>query len=124
MVSAQQATTNYLADMDDEQLACRAGRHSWPILIPGRKIPRGIRATLNAHDGSYQITETCPVCGETRTKTTLPRGVYDRNAVYRYEYPPNWIRIPLDEPISRADIVAELYRRVGSQLFKLAQVAQ
>lgn len=106
-----------LNELDDRHLACRAGRHSWPVLIPGRKLPKGISATRQA-DGCYQVTETCAVCDEERTKTTLPNGVYDQSATYKYRYPERWIRFSIDEEISRSDIVGELYRRIGEELFR------
>lgn len=107
-----------LAELSDEQLACRAGRHSWPIMVPGRKIPKGIYATRYPEDGSYQITETCEICDETRVMVTLPNGVYDANAKYAYTYPKSWVRFSIDEEITRADIKGEYYRRVGKALFK------
>lgn len=120
VTTRERAKLAVVGKLSNEQLACRAGRHPWPVLIPGLPIPDGIRPTPN-HDGSFQITETCPICGSTRTRTTLPKGSYDRSAHYAYRHPEDWLTIHQDEEVTRGDIVAELYRRVGPELFGLVQ---
>lgn len=118
VLAPKQAKLARLAKLSDEQLACRAGHHDWPKLIPGREIPKGISSVRNPQDGSYLVTETCSVCDKQRWKVTLPKGVWDLDAGYRYDDPEGWIRFAVGEEISRRDIVAELYRRVGPELFR------
>lgn len=64
----------YLAGLDDETIACKGGGpHPFPKLIPNKPLPKGT-AVRPVKDGCFQITETCPVCGRKRKKTTAPRG--------------------------------------------------
>lgn len=109
-MSIRSSKTAYLNEIPDEQLACRAGRHDWPVLVPGRKLPQNFRVARE-RDGVFQLTEICGRCGEERTMTTLPRGVFDMGAVYAYKYPKDWVRVPRDVELSRRDCVAENLRR-------------
>jgi rRNA maturation protein Nop10 len=100
-----------LAGMDSTQLACRGQQHTWPVVIPGRKLPKGWN-----HEpiggGCYQITETCSVCGRQRTSVTLPHGVVDEFVERRYASGDRWVRIPRDLGLTRSALRTEIYRRV------------
>lgn len=92
-----------LARMSLEQMLCRGNYHPWPVLEPGKRVPRGYRATVQ-RDGCYQITETCPRCGSMRTSTTLPGGASDPDVQRRIIHPDNWITLPRnlkDRPTKR-----------------------
>jgi hypothetical protein len=117
VLSPERAKLARLSELSDEHLACRAGHHSWPKLIPGRAIPRGVKSVRNPEDGSYLVTQTCDVCGKERWKVTLPKGVWDLDAGWRYDDPEGWIRFAIEEEISKRDLTAELYRRLSPQLF-------
>lgn len=82
-----------MAEMPLGESLCRGYYHPWPILVPGKRVPRGFRATLQK-DGCYQIVETCPQCGSKRTTTTLPGGASDPDAVRRIEHPDDWVVMP------------------------------
>jgi hypothetical protein len=100
-----------LSEIDDDQLACRAGRHDWPVLKAGaKKLPKGMAASRQA-DGCFQITETCGNCRKKRVTTTLPGGVFDVDARRDYEDPENWVKIPRDLGLTRRDLVGENWRR-------------
>lgn len=94
-VSQIKSTKRLLSEMPIEQLVCRGNYHPWPILQPGKKIPKGYRAALQ-RDGCYQITETCPSCGSTRTSTSLPGGASDSDAVRTIRHPEDWVTLPKD----------------------------
>lgn len=107
-----------LSEIDDDQLACRASGqgHDWPKLRPGKPIPKNLRHEKQ-EDGCYLRVETCRCCGKRRYRYTLPHGVYDRNALYWYEDPKNWKRIPRSAEVSRADMAAEVTERMAPLLF-------
>jgi hypothetical protein len=111
--SLDERQADWLHNLPDKFIPCRGDHHDWPVLKPG-KLPRGIRA-IPLHDGSFEMTAICRNCGRERTKTTLPRGVYDRDAKYVYRDPEGY-KAPPGLGLSRQDYIAELYRRVAESL--------
>jgi hypothetical protein len=103
-----------LHSLDDQTVACRGDHHDWPVLQPGR-LPEGISARPQA-DGCYQIRVTCRNCGRVRVKTTLPRGLYDGSAAWRYEGGPKDFREPPGMGMSRADYTTELWHRMSETI--------
>lgn len=118
------AKKKILSEVPDEQIACRLG-HDWPKLRAGKRtLPKNFRV-VPQRDGCAQLVETCSNCGKQRWKTTLPGGFYNRNAVYVYENPPKWVRIPRDAGIKRIDIDQENHERtLGPWIATLIDVAQ
>ncbi len=107
----------YLADTDDAILACRGQGHAWPKLRARKtatRLPKGISAQ-RWHDGSWQITSTCPDCGMQRTLTTLPGGGIDHPAQYRYVQPEGY-KAPKGSGITRRDCLDETWRRLREEL--------
>lgn len=104
-----------LSEIPDDELACRAEKHDWPKLIPGKPLPRNFRSEFAdpaRRNGVYLITETCGLCGKKRSRLTLPRGVYDTSAVYWYEDPPHWKRLAQALGVTKTDCKAEVYQRL------------
>lgn len=81
--SPAQKLSRHLSELDDDKLACKAGRHPFQPLHPGDLA--GVKVT-RAAGGCYQLTEVCPNCGLPRTVTTLKGGVLDPSAKYDYDY--------------------------------------
>lgn len=84
----QKAAEEWRHNADDDILGCRAAGHAFPKIRTTRagRLPKGISARRQ-FDGSYQITSTCRDCGTERTITTLPGGMIDLPATYKYTYP-------------------------------------
>lgn len=113
MVTGVDANASYFTNWDSKIMRCRTYGHDWPIPEPGKRVPKGFHADMNAHDGSYQITQECRRCGTERIRTTLPGGYYyDTSAHYTYVYPKNFVHISGEDDIHRVDIVNEYWRRV------------
>jgi len=102
---------DYLARMDERQLACRF-RHSFPPLL-GDKLPKGFDvAPMRA--GVMLVTETCPVCTTQIIYETAPGGHLDydvRTRTLRYVYPEWWIHVPRKDgvTVTMADARAVLW---------------
>jgi hypothetical protein len=94
-VTSIRTATQLLSRMPIEQMLCRGNYHPWPVLEPGKRVPRGYRATVQ-RDGCYQITEVCPRCKSTRTSTTLPGGASDPQAIRTIVHPEDWVVLPRD----------------------------
>lgn len=130
----------YLEGLSIPQLVCLAYGHRWPELIPGQGVPKGFHA--NATDefvvapsgrkqGIYRVTEDCIreiklygarrrglFCETARTSMTLPRGFFDRAVNRQYAYNHDvWEVRPEDSRLTRRDFTAEIYRRMGRDLF-------
>ena len=99
---------DWVVQASDEVLACRAQGHAWPKLRAGR-LPEGI-ALKRERDGCYQIESTCRDCGMVRTITTLPSGMIDYPATYRYVQPDGY-RSPVGSEVTRRECLAEIWRR-------------
>lgn len=110
-LARQQA--DWLHGLPDKFMGCRGDHHDWPTITPG-KLPRGVKAVPVA-DGCFQMEITCRNCGRVRIKTTLPGGVYDRNAVYFYRDPEGYAA-PKGLELSKSDYTVELYRRLAENL--------
>ena len=84
----KKAAEEWRHNADDDILGCRASGHAFAKIrtTSSGRLPKGITARRQ-FDGSYQITNTCRDCGTERTITTLPGGMIDLPAHYRYEYP-------------------------------------
>lgn len=108
-----------LTDVSDEQLTCMAEGHAWPKLRLNRNVPRGIRLYPNA-DGTYQLVYICETCGTERTRTTLPRGVYDSNQTYSYVYPKSWRHFKAADDMYRGRMKTELSKRTFDMLISQA----
>lgn len=114
-----------LGAMSDGQVICRSmHRHDFPsdTLSPrSAKIPKGMSVTV-AHDGGYQVTDTCTRCGKKRTYTTLPGALFDMNTHYSYRDPDDWVVIPEDADlgITGRDFKAEKHRRTADLLLRSA----
>jgi len=112
----EQKQADWLHGLDDNRIACRGDHHDWPVLRPGRKLGRGIRAHRQV-DGCYQVEVTCRNCGRVRVKTTLPGGVLD-GSKWSYRDPRGW-SAPKGLGLNRGDYVAELGRRMAETLTEL-----
>ncbi len=120
----EQQARDFLANLPDDQLECMSQRHVWPVIdLHKTSLPKGISAARQ-HDGCYQVRETCPNCGKVRWYTTLPGGVFDVNAQYRYEDPQNWVTKHDDIEATRRDYKAELFRRAAGQLTSIVAAAE
>jgi hypothetical protein len=106
-------------DIPDGQLACRAGRHDWPMdrLQVGKPLPRGLEVDP-APGGCYQMTDICQRCGKRRIVTTLPQGVYDTSADYDYKDPADWVRLGRDLEVTKRELRAENIARNAERLFR------
>lgn len=111
--TVEERQADWLHNLPNKFIPCRGDRHDFPVLKPG-PLPRGIRA-IPQHDGSFQMVSICRNCGRERTKTTLPAGVYDFSAKYTYKDPAGY-KAPRGLGLTRADYIAELYRRVAESL--------
>ena len=111
-----------LAEVSDDIVACRAGRHRWPSdnLQPGTQLPRGFRPVLQL-DGCVQITESCYRCGKTVSYLTGPGGTWQYGARRRYADPEQWKTFTIESGITKSSFRAELYRRVNEQLMTAAR---
>jgi hypothetical protein len=78
----------WMTSADDDVLGCRASGHAFPKIRATRagKLPKGVSARRQ-WDGCYQLTSVCRDCGTERTITTLPGGMIDLPAHYKYVYP-------------------------------------
>lgn len=123
LVTAAKAKKAILAEVPDEQIACRLG-HDWPKLRAGkRSLPKNYRV-VPQRDGCAQLVEICSNCGKKRWKTTLPGGFFNRNARYEYADPPKWVRIPRNSDIKRIDIDQENHERtLGPWIGELIRIA-
>jgi hypothetical protein len=104
-----------LTDVGDEQVTCMAEGHAWPKLRLNRRVPHGVRLYPNA-DGTFQLVYVCEICGTERTRTTLPRGVYDASQAYSYVYPRTWVHFTAGDDMSRGRIKTELSKRMFDTL--------
>jgi hypothetical protein len=127
----------YLRGLSVAQLACLAYGHTWPVLIPGIKVPKGFRAVPSPQrNGVFLVTEGCSrrivihgsasQCGTVRKSQTLPsrngvRGVFDRGHMRNYAYDDGpggeWEKRPEGSRLTRLDFTDEIYRRMGRELF-------
>ena len=105
---------DWLTSLDDNVLACRGQQHSWPKLRPGKISDKRIKITY-AKDGCYVLREYCEDCPKYRWKLTLPGGVLDPGARWSYNNPPGYAA-PKDSGVTRADCVAELWRRIHEEV--------
>lgn len=88
---------DYLAAMDERQLACRFG-HSFPPLL-GSELPPGFDA-IPLKYGVLQITEECTICTTKLVYLTRQHGAYDakeRTRTLKYDYPDWWVHVPRDK---------------------------
>jgi hypothetical protein len=90
----EQRAEQFIDDLDDNLLYCRAKRrHRYPVVLPpkpGRafKPPKGFSfSPMHSRPGCYMIEETCEVCGRVCTTVSLPGGFRDRKAVKKYQDP-------------------------------------
>lgn len=115
------STAALLSGIDNDIAACRAWGHSWPSrkLRPGKALPKGFRPRA-AFGGAVEITETCPDCGKQRITLTLRGGVFDQDAVRRYQDPRNWRVIKADEHVTPRDFQAEVFRRMNEEILDAA----
>lgn len=111
---------DWLTSLDDNMLACRGQQHAWPKLRPG-KVTNKLISIQPAAEGCYQLRERCADCPKTRWKLTLPGGVLDPGARWSYNNPPGYAS-PKDSGVTRADCVAELWRRVHEEVVAAASV--
>lgn len=109
---------DFVRNMDDDKLSCRADRHSFPKLRTG-PLPRGVRAVPTV-DGAFQLTFTCPDCGTRRTRTTRPGGSIDRSVAYSYNWPDGYLA-PKGSGLVKADFSAEQDRRIAPYIRRAAQ---
>ena len=100
-VTPIRSASQYLSEMDNDQLTCRGQRHQFPVLRPGRKIPRGVTARIT--DGVTEYEWTCPVCGTVRTQVPGEQ--------YRYSHGKRWMRIPRETGLTAATMRDEAFRR-------------
>lgn len=107
-----------LNEIPDNQLACRSGRHDWPMdrLQVGRALPKGLRAVPYT-SGQYQLVDECQRCGKTRTITTLSDRSFDVDASYVYADPKEWVTLHEDLEVTKRDLRAENIRRNADRLF-------
>lgn len=104
-----------LKHVSDDTVVCRGDHHDWPQLRPG-PLPKGIRSYPTGYrDGSQMVVETCKACGRERYKITLPKGVWDISAGWRYRGGPQDFSHP-GEDLNRADFANELGRRLTEHL--------
>lgn len=99
----------HIARLSPEQLACRGGRHDWPLnhLRLNHALPRGMKAVqIPETYGVWQMEETCPVCGTERIWTTGRGHSFRSDTVFSYVYPDNWVRIPRDIGVTSRDCLA------------------
>jgi hypothetical protein len=106
---------DWLARTDTKYLVCRGQRHDFPVLYPGRQLPKGIRPVptvdeAGVRDGGFQLVFTCPRCGTERTRTTLPGGIYDFGIAFDYKHPKGY-KSPPGSGVTRQDAFMETWRR-------------
>lgn len=108
-----------VSEIPDNQLACRAGRHKWPLddLQYGKPVPKGLQAIPQV-DGCYQLRDVCQRCGKVRVLTTLPKGVFDVSADYDYRNPSDWVTLGEELNVTKRDLRAENVARNAGALFR------
>ena len=101
MATPIKSKATWVRSLPVEQLACRV-RHNWPMdrLRPGKPVPRGI-LTFPQPDGATLVTETCPECGKKRHSVRGRQG--QLLEPYSYTDPENWVRVPAEIRLTRAD---------------------
>lgn len=74
----EQIVADWLANADDEVLACRGQGHRWPKLVKPGKLPKGISARIaDPKEGQVELIAMCPDCKKSRRMITLPAGEID-----------------------------------------------
>ena len=113
-----------MADIDDEQIFCRArgfaGGHDWPKLRPGKRIPKNFHPMLT-REGTLLVTETCRACGKVRWYMSGVGGMFDLGSKKRYKDPENWKRLARDLGYSSRDFDAEAWSRMQEQIMSIAR---
>jgi len=110
----------WLHNVDDAILACRGQRHSFPKLIAGKPLPKGVRVVGPYVDGVMELVNTCPDCGKIRRLVTAPHGVLDLPAKYSYKDPVarnghQPYKAPKGSGITRRQCLEETWRRGSEQ---------
>lgn len=116
----QREADEIFSQADASVTACRARGHSWPRMEAGRPL-KNVRVS-GSREGGYQITEVCEYCGTERTRTLLPGFRIDRNAHYVYRYPENWVHVPSESGVTKADWVDQNLRNNYEVLERMARV--
>jgi hypothetical protein len=99
-------------EIPDRQLACRAGRHKWPLdeLEVGKKAPKGLE--ISPSPSGYQLDDVCTRCGKTRTFTTHG-NILDDTTDRRYKDPKDWVKLDRDLEVTKNKLRAALIIRSG-----------
>lgn len=111
--SPEERFSAYLDALDDDFLACKAGRHSIPKITPA-KVPDGIEVRRRA-GGIYQVTLHCLDCGLPCTATTEKGGVLGAETRWEYDYAalPGYLAPKGSGRGRKAEYKAELGQRVA-----------
>jgi hypothetical protein len=105
----------WLRNYPDKYLACR-NRHSWPDLVPGRKLSTRVRFEpwhdpSGERQGCYYHEETCRNCGRVRWRITGPPGQFYSGATsWKYKDPDGYAS-PTGLEIIKGDYLELLYQR-------------
>jgi hypothetical protein len=115
---------DWLYSADNKVLGCKGQRHDFPILRPGRSLPRGLRIEGPYHDGVMELVFTCRAgCGTVRRLVTAPAAQLDLPAMYRYKYHDAY-KYPKGSGITKRDCLYETWRRAKEDLQYLLQEQQ
>jgi len=120
----EQRFSEYLAGLDDDKLACKAGTHNIPKLKPGR-LPEGVDVRRFGSQGQFQITLACEDCGLPATLTTGNHGVLGPESRWVYDYAalPGFLAPKGTGRVGRkADYRVELGQRLAADVINAAAV--
>jgi hypothetical protein len=115
-LTPEQEFRAYLDGLDDDKLACKAGRHNIPKLKPGR-LPQNTDVRRQA-GGVYAVTVECLDCGLPATLTTGKGGVFDPDEHWELDYSalPGYLAPKGTGRGRKADYKAELGQRVAADI--------
>lgn len=114
---------SWLYNTRDEILGCGGQFHRWPKLLPGKRLPKGVRTVGPYEEGVFELIETCADCGMERRLITAPNAVLDLPARYTYKQPVGY-KTPKGSGITRRQKFEETLRRLGEDLWAEAQAPE
>lgn len=110
----EQAATAWLQQYNTNNLVCRSQRHDFPVLVPGKPLPRGCH-TRQSREGMWQLVDFCRRCGRKRVTTLLPGNIIEPGLRRSYTDPKGYAKPKGLPRVSMHRAFGELLRRMAEE---------